>query len=583
MSDNDSIDLQRRLETETRISATAERSGALRVDVPALTIVAHPDPRRIGERVLLPELLSGEEVALSRRVPLFAQPGSSVAAPLSDVHLSRRPLALCGGSPKAWSLERGGCRTPVRINGRSLAESATLAATDLERGVSIELGRRITLLLHRHPAVEPDLPTYGLVGRSASLIDLRRQIRLAAGNEASVLLRGASGTGKELVARALHDASARQARPFVVVNMAAIPPSLAASELFGAAKGAYTGASRAKEGFFQRAEGGSLFLDEIGETPPEIQPLLLRVLEGGEIQPVGSAATRSVDVRVIAATDAAVEQLVEEGRFRAPLMHRLAAFEIRLPPLRQRRDDVGRLLYHFLSQELEGFARGEGFEVDGKPWPPAELVTRLLRHDWPGNVRQLRNVARRLAAAWRSGEAGLSDELVRPLLASAAEPARAQDGVPEPGATAAPDSEAPRATLERQIRQWIAQIAAGEVAPLPLGRWLADDLVLEAHATADGVASRAAEALSIPETSFRRRLQRAQTTAGDEVPPERLELRETLAGLIGRGALPAIDPAERLRRMLLREAISRLAEPAAAKVMGVTARTLRKWRRALDA
>jgi two-component system nitrogen regulation response regulator GlnG len=197
--------------------------------------------------------------------------------------------------------------------------------------------------------------------------------------------------------------------------MAALPASLAAAELFGAAKGAFTGADRKRPGYFSRAHGGTLFLDEIGETPMEVQPLLLRALESGEIQPVGADEPARVDVRLLAATDGDLEQAIEAGRFRAPLLHRLSGYEIRIPPLRERRDDIGRLFVHFLRQELA--AMGEERSLDdpgpeGRPWLTASLVARLAGCSWPGNVRQLRNVARQLAVDSR----GLPEALVSPRL-----------------------------------------------------------------------------------------------------------------------------------------------------------------------
>jgi two-component system nitrogen regulation response regulator GlnG len=165
---------------------------------------------------------------------------------------------------------------------------------------------------------------------------------------APVLLRGESGTGKELVAHAIHEASPRRTGPYVAVNMAAIPPSLAAAELFGATRGAFTGADHDRPGYFSRAHRGTLFLDEIGETAPEVQALLLRVLEAGEVQAVGGLEPRRVDVRVLAATDADLQGMTAMDRFRAPLLHRLMAGYLQVPALRARREDFGRLLYAFL-------------------------------------------------------------------------------------------------------------------------------------------------------------------------------------------------------------------------------------------
>ncbi|MEM6456888.1 MAG: sigma 54-interacting transcriptional regulator, partial [Acidobacteriota bacterium] len=195
------------------------------------------------------------------------------------------------------------------------------------------------------------------------------------------------------------------------------------SELFGAEKGAFTGADRARSGRFARADGGTVFLDEIGETPAEVQVLLLRVLETGRLRAVGGDADRTVDVRWIAATDADLDAAIQAGSFRAPLLHRLSGYEIRLPPLRARRDDFGLLLRHFLAQELETVGESHRLvQTDDerlrgrRPWLPAALVARLARYAWPGNVRQLRNVARQLVIANRGrAQLQMTPELARRL------------------------------------------------------------------------------------------------------------------------------------------------------------------------
>jgi two-component system nitrogen regulation response regulator GlnG len=263
---------------------------------------------------------------------------------------------------------------------------------------------------------------------------LRQEIARAAPSDVPVLLRGETGTGKELVARALHEHGPRREGPWVAVNMAAIPPQLAAAELFGVEKGAFTGATSRKRGYFQHAEGGTLFLDEIGETPPDVQALLLRALESGEIQRVGAAAASRIDVRVVAATDVDLEARVAEGTFRAPLLHRLAGYPIWLPPLRERREDLGLLFYHFLAEELRaagGASRLGLSSYDAEPWIGASLVARLAIHDWPGNVRELRNAARRTVAANPGPE-----------------PARLPQPFADPGASA--PAEAPVAVRRRK-------------------------------------------------------------------------------------------------------------------------------------
>ena len=453
-----------RLSTETRFSGTVSEGSATAIEIPALTLLAHPDPRRVGELVTLPELGSmtparlrrdGQPVNLSRLEPLFAAPGSGEARPLAEPHLSRKPLRLVpSGTPGEVLLARTGSPTPATIDGEPLAENRLLTASELARGAVLELGRHVVLLLHLQPPLAPPVPRYGLVGDSGAMIKLRQEIQLAARLESSVLLRGASGTGKELVARAVHDAGSRHGRPWVTVNMAAIPPSLAAAELFGAKKGAYTGADRAKRGYFIAADGGTLFLDEIGDTPADVQPLLLRGLESGEIQPVGGAETRRVDVRVIAATDADLDDAVADGRFRAPLLHRLAGWEIRLPALAERRADVGRLLVHFLDLELRELGAESLLDPPPsapsrqRPWAPASLVARLARYDWPGNVRQLRNVTRRMAITAHADPDAPLASAVEPLLTEAAprqdagalstEPAEPPAAAPVPAPEASP-------------------------------------------------------------------------------------------------------------------------------------------------
>jgi two-component system nitrogen regulation response regulator GlnG len=336
-----------------------ERHEAASSVVLGLTILAHSDARRIGERVALLALASGREERLSRLEPDFAAPGAPLRRPLADPYLSRRPLCFL---PAAAGAVRLACRdspSPIVADGEPVHGERAFTEPEIERGV--------------------------------------------------VLLRGETGTGKELVALAIHQASARRDRPYLAVNMGAIPSSLAASELFGAAKGAFTGADQKKRGYFSRAAGGTLFLDEIGEIPPDVQPLLLRALESGEIQPVGAEQIQRVDVRTIAATDSDLEAEIASGRFRAPLLHRLSGYEIRVPALRRRRDDIGRLLLHFLRLELEAVGEARLLEEAAganRPWLHASVVARLAQYDWPGNVRQLRNAARSIAVESR-GAAGL--------------------------------------------------------------------------------------------------------------------------------------------------------------------------------
>lgn len=240
-------------------------------------------------------------------------------------------------------------------------------------------------------AETPQAAADTLIGDTPAMLTLFRAIGRLAQAPLSVLITGETGTGKELVARALHRESPRAARPFVALNTAAIPSELLESELFGHEAGAFTGAQRRHVGRFEQADGGSLFLDEIGDMPLPLQTRLLRVLAEGEFFRVGGRELIRVDVRVIAATHQDLETLVAQGQFRADLLHRLDVVRLRLPPLRERRLDVPQLAERFLASAAIRFAAPA--KRLSKP-----ALERLRAHDWPGNVRELENVCWRLAA-----------------------------------------------------------------------------------------------------------------------------------------------------------------------------------------
>lgn len=371
--------------------------------VPTLTLLYHPDLCRVGERALLSELLLGREARLGRHEPELAAPEATAGAPLDDRHISRQPLHLRPAPGGGVVLAAGESRTRVVVDGVPLAGELAIPAAGLTRGIVLELADRIVLLLHAlDHLTAPAARRFGLVGDSGGIARVRDEIGSVADFDVPVLLRGETGTGKELAARALHDASRRRSGPFVAVNLGAIPPTLVASELFGAVRGAYTGSVQSQEGYFRKAHGGTLLLDEVGEATPEVQVMLLRTLETGEVHPVGTQSPQRVDVRVLAATDADLEARAAAGEFRAPLLHRLGGYEIWLPPLRERRDDIGRLLIHFLRRELAALSAAHLLEPGAHLWLPAGLVDRLARYDWPGNVRQLRNVARQIAIGSRA-------------------------------------------------------------------------------------------------------------------------------------------------------------------------------------
>jgi len=367
--------------------------------VVALTVVYHPDLDRIGEESTLGDF-DADEISLSRVEPDFSGPDADDSYPLADPFVSRKPVVLSSTPDGGMMFRRENGASTLTVDGRTVEDVYSVDRGALDRGVILELSQRVVLVAHRRLAGEARARrAHDMVGENPQIHRVRNQIDRVADLAVPILIRGESGTGKELVARALHSASNRGEAPCVCVNMGAIQATVAASELFGHAKGAFTGAMEAREGYFSRADSGTLFLDEIGETPGEVQVMLLRALETGAIQPVGATQERFVDVRLVTATDSPLEELVNDGRFRTALLHRLSGYEIDIPPLRERRDDFGRLLVHFLRAELETVGATHHLELrepSDKPWLPASLVAKLARYDWPGNVRQLRNLVRQL-------------------------------------------------------------------------------------------------------------------------------------------------------------------------------------------
>ena len=270
--------------------------------------------------------------------------------------------------------------------------------------------RAVSSIGQSRPAATPTAFEEGgpLVGRSAPMQDIFKAMARVVGTDLTVLITGESGTGKELVARALHDLGSRRAGPFVPINMAAIPRNLVESELFGHEKGAFVGADSRMSGRFEQAEGGSLFLDEVGDMPPEAQTRLLRVLQDGEYLPVGANRPVRANVRIIAATNQNLQQLMQQGLFREDLFYRLNVVPLRLPPLRERTEDIGPLVNHFLKQAAAGGLPVRRFAPDG--------IRALASWSWPGNVRELENLVRRLLVL--VGEDVISAEMVERELAA---------------------------------------------------------------------------------------------------------------------------------------------------------------------
>ncbi|TXC69179.1 sigma-54-dependent Fis family transcriptional regulator [Sphingorhabdus soli] len=269
-----------------------------------------------------------------------------------------------------------------------------------------ELLKTTAAAMHREasaaePAQDPDGGEQLLIGRTPPMQALYRVIARLADNDLAVLIGGESGTGKELVARAIHQSGQRAQRPFVAINMAAIPRDLVESELFGHERGAFTGANARTEGRFGQAEGGTLFLDEIGDMPLDAQTRLLRVLQSGEYSPVGGSEVRRSDVRIIAASHRSLPDLVAEGRFREDLFYRLNVVPVAVPALRERRGDIAGLCRHFMV----------GAQDRGLPAKTisAAALKLIERQDWPGNVRELENFVYRMCVLARGDTFGVSD------------------------------------------------------------------------------------------------------------------------------------------------------------------------------
>ncbi len=329
-----------------------------------------------------------------------------------------------------------------------------------------------------------------LVGRSAAMQDIYRMLARMMQTDLTVMISGESGTGKELVARALHEYGRRRSGPFVAINMAAIPRDLIESELFGHEKGAFTGAQNRSTGRFEQAEGGTLFLDEIGDMPMEAQTRLLRVLQQGEYTTVGGRTPIKTDVRIVAATNKDLRTLINQGLFREDLFYRLNVVPLRLPPLRERAEDVADLMRHFfLLAEREGL-------------PPKQIdaaaLERLKRYRWPGNVRELENLARRLAALYPQETitaAVIDAELIQPAVATVDDEGRSEDTI--------------QAAMERHLTRYFGNF--GENLPPPglyhrILREVEQPLLTAALAATRGNQIRAADLLGVNRNTLRKKI-----------------------------------------------------------------------------
>jgi hydrogenase-4 transcriptional activator len=406
--------------------------------------------------------------------------------------------------------------------------------------------------------------------RSPKMEELLGRVRRVAPTDATVLITGESGTGKEVFARTIHELSRRRDHPFVVVDCGAIPNTLVESELFGHEKGAFTGAQQRQAGRLVQAEKGTLLLDEIGELPIEAQSRLLRFVQDKQVTPVGGRVGRTADVRVLAATNRDLQAEVATGRFRADLYHRLNVVRMEIPPLRERDEDVPHLAHHF-SRTYALIHGRPGFAFS----PEAEDA--LRRHAWPGNVRELQNRVMR-AVIMSSGPFLTPSDLG---LSGDPQPAPAEALPGEAESRPIPASKGdPWQQLREALRRQVEQALSGPRPLPPLGRWLAEDLVLAAQVRGGGVTSRGAALLGIPASTFRRRLEGSSSGAGWSTPrPEGWSsVRSSLDQLLGSPEARGEDRLLRVQQVLMEEVLSQVPETprTASALLGVSLPTFRR-------
>ena len=360
--------------------------GAPRVGVSLLIVSSSPDLRRDlasrlqSERWCLSEARSGaealEKLDAERMAAILLDPG------LPDLRVDDFKNIVQSQHPEVACIPVNPDTGQPMVVSSSPNSVCFEVVRQIERGMPFPASQTPVWDTKDEESESEGLP--GFVGNSPAIRKMFSLVRLVAQRDTTVLITGESGTGKDVVARAVHELSPRRQRPFVVINCAAIPEALLEAELFGYVKGAFTGAVQSRIGRIHAAQGGTLFLDEIGDLPLGLQSKLLRFLEQGEVQRLGSADTFRVDVRVIAATNTSLRRLVQERNFREDLFYRLSIFPIELAPLRERLDDLGLLTQCFLTK----FCAHDVVLS-------AEAASLLQQHNWPGNVRELRNVIER--------------------------------------------------------------------------------------------------------------------------------------------------------------------------------------------
>ncbi|MFN0152405.1 MAG: sigma-54-dependent transcriptional regulator [bacterium] len=476
-----------------RLAASGEHAARTLGTRRRILVVDDDDAIRRGVSRMLSEMGHDVDVAADAESAIEIARNTPPDLVLTDLNLPRR-----SGMDLIVDLqERGIEATLVVLTGHGSIDSAVEATRrgvydylvkpiDRERliavvrkGLERAVLRQEVLHLHRELARSGRLEEF--VGKSPAMLEVYRLVEQVAPSSAPVLITGESGTGKEVIARAIHRLSPRAAARLVAINCAAIPDNLLESEIFGHEKGAFTGATGTRAGCFELADGGTLFLDEIGEMPVELQSKLLRVLEDGVVRRVGGTRETKVNVRVVAATNVAIDTLLARGAFREDLYYRLNVFTVALPPLRDRRDDIPLLAERFLA----AYAKENNRALSGFS---DEALALLTNYRWPGNVRELRNVVQRAVILCREGE-----------IAAHHLPSTVRDAARTPGAPA--DS------------------AATRTVNIPIGTTIDDAervLILETLAACGGNKTRAAAHLAISAKTLYAKLHKYDTNAGDE-------------------------------------------------------------------
>ncbi len=415
-----------------------------------------------------------------------------------------------------------------------------------------------------------------IVFQSAAMAEVLTRARKVASTETTVLVTGESGTGKEMMAQTLHQLSGRRSKPFVIVDCGAIPATLIDSELFGHERGAFTGAQQRSSGRLAMADGGTVFLDEIGELPLDVQSRLLRFVQEKTISMVGGTRSRKVDVRIIAATNRRLEDEVRAGRFREDLFYRLNVVRLHIPPLRERPEDVRLLADHFARTAAADQRRPlQGFT--------AEAERRLTAYRWPGNIRELQNTILQAVVLSDADRLDVEDlRLPEPLGARAAivplRPRALAPDVPGPAEGSAGFEEAwqqLRTALEGEVQR--AASAAPRLS-LPLGRWLAHEVVLVAHDQTAGVGARAAARIGLPQTTFARRLRHAETDRSLTARPATwIAVKAALTAIVAAPDLPSEALADRAEALLLEVVLTHVPTPItyAAALMGLSPPTMK--------